>query len=163
MAQPRRRRQVGRLRAGAGASDQAAATCSVAGKTSASLAFALGKGAPVEIVTAVRTSRDPSCVARPTTTTDSKLCGLGEDATAAGAKILADAKTVTLAVAQRDHRESWQAFWNVSTISLPDAPETEAFWCTSPREPLKCWSPASLPDTAVSRCCLRGQTARSTS
>ena len=120
------------LRAGAGASDQAAATCSVAGKTSASLAFALGKGAPVEIVTAVRTSRDPSCVARPTTAAASKLCGLGADATAAGAKILADAKTVTLAEAQQDHRESWQAFWNVSSISLPDAPETEAFWCASP-------------------------------
>lgn len=61
-----------------------AAACSVEGDTSASLrpvnfpqllsflewtkvdSFTLS-GAPVSIVTAVRTSRDPSCVARPTT------------------------------------------------------------------------------------------------
>lgn len=54
----------------------------------------------MSIVTAVRTSRDPSCVARPTTTGAPQLCGLGTDASTAAAKILADLKAVTLAEAQ---------------------------------------------------------------
>ena len=30
--------------------------------------------------------------------------------------------------AAADHAASWKAFWAVSSISLPSAPETEAFW-----------------------------------
>lgn len=54
----------------------------------------------MSIVTAVRISRDPSCVARPTTTGAPQLCGLGTDAPTAAAKILADLEAVTLAEAQ---------------------------------------------------------------
>lgn len=116
------------LLAPAGAAAVAASTgCSVAGKTSASLAFTLQPKTPTTIRTAVRVSRDPSCVARADGQTP-PLCGLGTDAATAAAKILADAAGVTLAEAQANHAEHWQRFWNTSTISLPQAPETERFW-----------------------------------
>jgi hypothetical protein len=117
-----------------GAATAHKASCSVVGETSASLAFELGGGggdgdaSPVSVVSVVRTSRDPSCIARPTTSGPPKLCGLGSDAAAAAAKIHDDLKAVTVAEAKADHYDSWQRFWNTSTVSLPDAPETERFW-----------------------------------
>jgi hypothetical protein len=105
----------------------ASASCRVAGNTSTSLRFTVPADTPVSVRTVVRISRDPSCVAR----IDGRrnpLCGLSTDVSAAAAKIQDDAKAVTLAQAQSDHGHHWQAFWNVSKISLPQAPETERFW-----------------------------------
>ena len=58
----------------------------------------------------------------------SPLCSLPADAATAAATIAKDLATVTVDAALSDHAEHWNAFWNVSSISLPSAPETEAFW-----------------------------------
>jgi hypothetical protein len=112
--------------AGSTSSTAAAASCSITGKTSASLTLTLRPSIPTTIRTAVRVSRDPSCVVRADGRPD--LCALGADAAVAAAKILADAQAITLADAKANHAQHWQTFWNASTISLPQAPETERFW-----------------------------------
>lgn len=108
--------------------EQQTANCSVSGETSASLSFVVASETPISVVTVVRTSRDPACVARPTQRGQTQLCGLSADPLESGAKILQDAATISLSDAVAEHAASWQHFWNLSRISLPQAPETERFW-----------------------------------
>ena len=125
------------VRAPSAASTPAAgtpATCAAAkdvgGRTSTELGFSLeaGERNAVTVATVVRTTRDPGCVARPVIGS-APLCGLATtDATSAAVSILADLTAVTQDQAQREHAASWEAFWNVSGVSMPDAPETEDFW-----------------------------------
>lgn len=107
---------------------QQTANCSVSGETSASLSFTVASDTPISVVTVVRTSRDPACVARPTERGEAQLCGLSSEPLQAGARILQDATAISLAEAVKEHAASWQRFWNLSRISLPQAPETERFW-----------------------------------
>ena len=117
------------IRAAASYTDSSAAapSCTVGGKTSTSLKFSLAAATPTAVSTVVRTSRDPSCVAR-LIIGSSPLCGLTNDTTTAATAIAKDFASVTLSQARLDHASHWASFWNVSSISLPGAAETEAFW-----------------------------------
>jgi hypothetical protein len=104
-------------------------SCHVTGSTEATLSFTLVPQQPISIVSVVRTSKDPECVPRPDVGgSAAPLCGLSSNATLAAEAISRDLSSVTLEQAAADHAASWKAFWAVSSISLPSAPETEAFW-----------------------------------
>ena len=104
------------------------AACVTGGQTSATLTFSASAAAPTTVASVVRTTKDPSCVALPKLGTP-PLCGLSTtDSAAAAALVVKSAAGITLEEAAADHAQSWAAFWNVSSISLPDAPETEDFW-----------------------------------
>jgi hypothetical protein len=106
--------------------------CDATGQSKAELSFAVQPHQPpVSIVSVVRMSKDPDCVARPSTggALPALLCGLSaKDAAAAAHEIAQDLTAVTMAQAVADHARSWEKFWGVSSISMPSAPETEAFW-----------------------------------
>ena len=103
--------------------------CETTGATSAALTFDLAVDEAVTIATVVRVSRDPSCVVRPQGGAGAAtLCSLGSDPVAAAAAIAADIASIPMAVAKADHQAHWDSFWNESSISLPQAPDTEAFW-----------------------------------
>lgn len=104
-----------------------AGSCQTQGNTSTELRFDLAAGVATTIATVVRVSRDPGCVARPKVGA-APLCGLGTDPVAAAAAIQADLSGITVAESLAHHQAHWDKFWNASTISLPQAPETEAFW-----------------------------------
>jgi hypothetical protein len=88
-------------------------------------AFVCAHGPIVDTVTHTNSLTCASCrlpgVASP-------LCGLSTDAAAAAATIAAALTEVTLEQAAADHTAQWNTFWNASTVSFPDAPETEDFW-----------------------------------
>jgi hypothetical protein len=107
----------------------AAPSCHTTGSTEATLSFTLAPQQPISIVSVVRTSKDPECVPRPGVGGSvAPLCGLSHNATLAANAISQDLSSVTMKQAVADHAASWKTFWAVSSISLPSAPETEAFW-----------------------------------
>ena len=118
------------VRSSRGDRDSAAAvapSCHTTGPTEATLSFTLAPQQPVSVVSVVRTSKDPECVPRPSSSA-APLCGLSSNVTLAAEAIMQDLGSVTMEQAAADHAASWKAFWAVSSISLPSAPETEAFW-----------------------------------
>ena len=108
----------------------AAPSCHTTGLSEATLSFNLPPEQPVSIVSVVRTSKDPACVTRLSAggSVAAPLCGLSSNATLAAEAISQDLESVTIEQAVADHASSWEAFWGISSISLPSAPETEAYW-----------------------------------
>ena len=104
------------------------------GRRSAQISFTLpSDGSPVSVATIVRTSRDPTCVQLPSLKQQQPLCGLSNDTHTASAAIAAalDKYGITVGDAAADHAAHWVEFYNASSVSLPDAPETELFWYAS--------------------------------
>jgi hypothetical protein len=114
---------------GSGRAAAAAAACHTTGQNQATLSFTVRpQQPPIEIVSVVRTSKDPDC-APGSSPGAPPLCGLRDEGAAQAAQAIAeDLNSVNMEQARADHASSWGAFWAVSAISLPSAPETEAFW-----------------------------------
>ena len=97
-----------------------ASTCHTDGHRSSALTFTISAGAPpAEWSTVVRTSRDPSCVARPMLGA-APLCGLSSHPGVASQVIAKDLLVLNAswADADADRALSWATFWNASSISL---------------------------------------------
>ena len=117
-------------------------TCTVTDATSTTLTFTAGGGSgsggdggagdgsasTTTVQSVIRTTKDPACVALPQAGA-APSCDLSTtDAAAAAAAIAEAVLTVPVPDAKTDHNEHWAAFWNVSSISLPNATDTEDFW-----------------------------------
>ena len=98
----------------------APSTCRTDSHRTSSLTFNVSAGAaPVQWSTVVRTSRDPSCVARPVLGAG-PLCGLSSHPGVASQHIARDLLVLNAswARADADRASSWGTFWNASSISL---------------------------------------------
>lgn len=112
----------------------ATVTCETTGSRYSSLTFSLlsNDTTPTVISTIVRTSRDPSCVARPIVGA-APLCGLSTTTSdvASVTQSIADdlsSSKATWARASAKLNQSMAAYWRASSISLPGDSATEDFW-----------------------------------
>ena len=99
-------------------------TCHTDGHRGTALTFDMAAGdPPVQWSAVVRTSRDPSCVARPMQAS-APLCGLSSHPDIASRHIAADlrASNASWASADADRALTWATFWNASSISLVRCP-----------------------------------------